>query len=154
MFVSGSLELRWYRLPAWILLAPSHELRDLEELSLVFGKGTRRKFESRMRRLRQPRPSGRRQSQRKMLTKRTLRGMQPRNRPRLPMSSVSGQNNRRVWPKSRRGLPINAQLLAAEFSSALTRYPQHSFLLAVEAVKAGGVRVAAAEQLLREALGS
>ena len=47
--------------------------------------------------------------------------------------------------------------LAAESSSALTKYPQRSLLLAVEAVKAGqplhGVRVAAAEQSLREALG-
>jgi hypothetical protein len=46
--------------------------------------------------------------------------------------------------------------LAAESSSALAKYPQRSLLLAVEAVKAGeshqGVRVAAAEQSLREAL--
>jgi hypothetical protein len=47
--------------------------------------------------------------------------------------------------------------LAAESSSALSKYPQRSLLLAVEAVKVGqplhGVRVAAAEQSLREALG-
>ena len=47
--------------------------------------------------------------------------------------------------------------LAAESSSALTKYPQRSLLLAVEAVKAEqplhGVRVAADEQSLREALG-
>jgi hypothetical protein len=47
--------------------------------------------------------------------------------------------------------------LAAESSSALTKYPQRSLLLAVEAVKVvqplHGVRVAAGEQSLREALG-
>ena len=47
--------------------------------------------------------------------------------------------------------------LAAESSSALTKYPQRSLLLAVEAVKVEqplhGVRVAADEQSLREALG-
>jgi WD40 repeat protein len=47
--------------------------------------------------------------------------------------------------------------LAAESSSALTKYPQRSSLLAVEALKVvqplHGVRVAAAEQSLREALG-
>src|SRR5271165_464963 len=47
--------------------------------------------------------------------------------------------------------------LAVESSSARVEYPQRSLLLAVEAVKAGqslhGVRVAAAEQSLREALG-
>jgi len=47
--------------------------------------------------------------------------------------------------------------LAAESSSARIQYPQRSLLLAVEAVKAGqslhGVRAAAAEQSLREALG-
>jgi hypothetical protein len=47
--------------------------------------------------------------------------------------------------------------LAAESSSALIKYPQRSLLLAVEAVKVGqslhGVRLAAAEQSLREALG-
>ena len=46
--------------------------------------------------------------------------------------------------------------LAAESSSALTKYPQRSLLLAVEAVKVEqplhGVRVAADEQSLREAL--
>jgi TIR domain/WD domain, G-beta repeat len=46
--------------------------------------------------------------------------------------------------------------LASESSSARIQYPQQSLLLAVEAVKAGqslrGVRVAAAEQSLREAL--
>jgi WD40 repeat protein len=46
--------------------------------------------------------------------------------------------------------------LAAESSSVLARYPQRSVLLAVEAVKVGqslhGVRVAAAEQSLRDAL--
>jgi hypothetical protein len=43
--------------------------------------------------------------------------------------------------------------LAAESSSALTKYPQRSLLFAVEAAKVGqGVRVAAAEQSLREAL--
>ena len=46
--------------------------------------------------------------------------------------------------------------LAAESSSTLTKYPQRSLLLAVEAVKVGrslqGVRVAEAEQALREAL--
>ena len=50
-----------------------------------------------------------------------------------------------------------ARRLAAESSSALTRYPQRSLLLAVEAVREGQplqqVRVAAAEQSLREALG-
>jgi WD40 repeat protein len=48
--------------------------------------------------------------------------------------------------------------LAAESTSVLTKYPQRSALLAVEAVKAEqplhGVRVAAAEQSLRDALGS
>ena len=47
--------------------------------------------------------------------------------------------------------------LAAESSSALPKYPQRSLLLAVEAVKVQqplhGVRAAAAEQSLREALG-
>ena len=47
--------------------------------------------------------------------------------------------------------------LATESSSALTNYPQRSLLLAVEAVKVEqplhGVRVAADEQSLREALG-
>src|SRR4029077_13185352 len=47
--------------------------------------------------------------------------------------------------------------LAAESSSALTRYPQCSLLLAVEAVKLKqplhGVPVAVDEQSLREALG-
>ena len=47
--------------------------------------------------------------------------------------------------------------LAAESTSALTKYPQRSLLLAVEAVKVEqplhGVRVAADEQSLREALG-
>jgi hypothetical protein len=47
--------------------------------------------------------------------------------------------------------------LAAESSSALSKYPQRSLLLAIEAVKAQqplrGVRGAAAEQSLREALG-
>jgi hypothetical protein len=46
--------------------------------------------------------------------------------------------------------------LSAESSSALTKYPQRSLLLAVEAVQLGqsldGVRVAAAEQSLREGL--
>jgi hypothetical protein len=46
--------------------------------------------------------------------------------------------------------------LAAESSSALAKYPQRSLLLAVEAVKVEqplhGVRVAAAEQSLREAV--
>jgi hypothetical protein len=43
--------------------------------------------------------------------------------------------------------------LAAESSSALTKYPQRGLLFAVEAVNVGkGVRVAAAEQSLREAL--
>ena len=48
--------------------------------------------------------------------------------------------------------------LAAESSSALIKHPQRSVLLAVEAVEAGqslhGVRVAAAEQSLRDALAS
>jgi WD40 repeat protein len=48
--------------------------------------------------------------------------------------------------------------LATESASALIQYPQRSLLLAVEAVKVGqslhGVRVAAAEQSLREALSS
>src|SRR4029077_16668132 len=47
--------------------------------------------------------------------------------------------------------------LAAESSSVLTKYPQRSLLLAVEAVKVEqplhGVRVAAEETSLREALG-
>ena len=44
--------------------------------------------------------------------------------------------------------------LATESSSVFTKYPQRSLLLAVEAVKLlHGVRVAAAEQSLREALG-
>jgi hypothetical protein len=47
--------------------------------------------------------------------------------------------------------------LAAESVAALTKYPQRSLLLAVEAAKVGqtlhGERVAAAEQSLREALG-
>ena len=47
--------------------------------------------------------------------------------------------------------------LAAESSSVLIKYPQRSLLLAVEAVKVQqplhGVRAAAAEQSLREALG-
>jgi len=49
-----------------------------------------------------------------------------------------------------------SRLLAAESSSALAEYPQRSLLLAVEAANVGesvhGVRVAAAEQSLREAL--
>ena len=48
--------------------------------------------------------------------------------------------------------------LAAESSSALAKYPQRGLLLAVEAVRLvqplEGVRVLAAEQSLREALGS
>ena len=54
-------------------------------------------------------------------------------------------------------LAAESRRLAAESSSALTEYPQRSLLLAVEAVKVqqplDGVRAAAAEQSLREALG-
>jgi hypothetical protein len=42
--------------------------------------------------------------------------------------------------------------LAAESTSVLTKYPQRGLLLAVEAVKVDGVRIAAAEQSLRNAL--
>jgi hypothetical protein len=55
-------------------------------------------------------------------------------------------------------LIVESRRLAAESASSLSKYPQRSLLLAVEAVKVGqslhGVRVAAAEQSLREALAS
>jgi hypothetical protein len=61
------------------------------------------------------------------------------------------------WRAAREQAQIaESRRLAAESSSVLTRYPQRSLLLAVEAVKIlqplDGVRVTAAEQALREAL--
>jgi WD40 repeat protein len=79
--------------------------------------------------------------------------------------SAVGRNSvvaKKPGSKSKAGSEVQARIaesrrIAAESSSALIKYPQQSLLLAVEAVKAEqslhGVRAAAAEQSLREALG-
>jgi hypothetical protein len=69
-------------------------------------------------------------------------------------AAFAGEQAKRAEEQAR---IAESRRLAAESTSVLTKYPQRSVLLAVEAVKVEqslhGVRVAAGEQSLREALG-